>query len=1594
MSGLENIIGGSTPLPLEDLVDSSAKEVALNSKDRAHLASMAATLSEGDIVRDFTSIQAELSLGESETLNNIIQDRVFRDKAKNEEALNSFISSPDVPLQLREEAARQWQEGVHPLQEAKTSPILVAEKTLAEDSDGNDEQELLRMDLGTALDEVIEYNQYINNLINSEATHDDPNTARTLVEFAELMVPFTEGTQVGQVLREFRESTTGEESGKLKGLLLSGSAKMELREAMSKLPIEQRKEMSKVLWDIMVQHQGVLFTDENKMFAADFMRSVFLEGEYDTVDKWIDNAISILDATIIGGPIAKAIKGAGTAIKGAKAGKKADEISATQEAIKALEPKRAVVDDSLADETVEAEEGFINITTDGEFVQIDQIKNREKQNAGKNGASRARRQNVTTDVSPVSVSQTLKDTNPEKARQIHELAAKSNEVAQAAYGTKPVEAMANDLLPKPANIDGVVNARPANMDQFDVMEKVDPDLWNFQINDGAIYYTQNEKRAMESSVRNDFQNATGLTYNDSVSSMERIANGVKINAVYSTSNSGYSSPQALLSMARDALRGRGVSDKNITLMRKVGGRYVPVSKTSTEVGDYVAQVRYDYRFTPGDVEEWDNLTTKFNIFDTFRFTMTKDQGTLTRSLFDPATILDPHLSKGAAVAIDKATGLEKRLFDMGRIFAKQYAKLPKDRRMKVEAWIKKANAQGLDGTLRELKAYGLDDAEVNMIRQWRQVWDNLYWLENRDLVKTLRSRGFMNYVDKGTDTNLFAKPVARSAIKGDTVKYYDPATDTIKVLKGEDLTNVYRNKGQMARLRQPMQVGDEVAEFVLDEGNKLRALTDDDMVLNYRKGYYQVQYKDPWFITKEVVDSSGRTLYKKAIASAGTRADAQRMAERMSAVDQKSVYDFRAGRNERDGNDYWDVQVSGGRTAQRVRGKRLEDANSNVTDPNFEHILDPVEALTKSVRSTARRTSLRDYLEAYKARFIQQYRDVLPKDDFGQLKFPENLDQLDPQGKFSGKKVLRDARTNFEYIKYLESGYVNAIDESYKGFMNVISNLVGDVGLAKLSSGIREAGKIAPGQQAKNISFKAYLAANPLRQQIVQSHQAIRLSFMFPKYMGTKYLPQMSAMAWGMRTGKAPTALLKSAGWTEDEFAQVLKDFKRSGLSSAVDANNLVRGDLQKLADVSLAEKGLGAIGAPLRWSQMVGFDFGEWVNITSAWLAFRNDAVIKHGSKFGGDVADEVSAAARNYTYNMNMAGDMPYNQNALNMIFQFMQVPHKAFLQYTNRNFTKAQRYRLAALDSAMWGVPLVGVGTPLYSMIAEDLPENEVARNAILYGLEDLILNSSIEAISGVKTDIDFSSLAPNDLHGLASTMWGMMSTDIGEIIANSPSGQLFFGGNPRITNAMKDAARLMHFDPSIHPDPMDLSTTAVEFSKIASGMSNFYKMKLAMEYGIIRNGYGKVIDDDVTSTEALALLWGFSTKDAKKMREVNTQIYNDSKSLKDDVEKMFKETVRQLSQKDLTPEQVRAQIKLLNFGALAWKDTPKAKEIWGNLVKKHAKSNEDIIIKRLMEHHEIVDEGVVEAMIRDSGVSEDSRDRLLNILELRRKAMDIE
>ncbi|KAJ4610037.1 hypothetical protein HRR86_009592, partial [Exophiala dermatitidis] len=56
--------------------------------------------------------------------------------------------------------------------------------------------------------------------------------------------------------------------------------------------------------------------------------------------------------------------------------------------------------------------------------------------------------------------------------------------------------------------------------------------------------------------------------------------------------------------------------------------------------------------------------------------------------------------------------------------------------------------------------------------------------------------------------------------------------------------------------------------------------------------------------------------------------------------------------------------------------------------------------------------------------------------------------------------------------------------------------------------------------------------------------------------------------------------------------------------------------------------------------------------------------------------------------------------------------------------------------------------------------------------------------------------------------------LFTTDVGTILASTPSGQLLFGNNPRITNFAKTAARYFNLIDD-YEDPTTFSQVALQF-----------------------------------------------------------------------------------------------------------------------------------------------------------------------------------
>jgi len=1163
----------------------------------------------------------------------------------------------------------------------------------------------------------------------------------------------------------------------------------------------------------------------------------------------------------------------------------------------------------------------------------------------------ARKRYVQSRVQPVSLAENYRNTNPTKARAANQIAGSdtTGQASQALYGTTRTEAVANDALGGIHRSDDLMQNRVGMPDAYTPARPrpANPRVMDVTDSNGAIYLTDQEKLRTATRVINDFNHVMGLTTRTEMSiprAADELANTFNIGVVYGPRDGGWSSGADAVAKVKTSLRDYGVADQDITLMTRVGDDYAPINmRDATEGGDYLVRVDYPYTFNAADIQDWSDLDVLWNFLDRIPHMTAGRHGSMQRHILDAHSMLHPNITLGANVSVDRSAQLEKTLVQLTKTFSEKYNKLSKTSQVALEREIKRANREGRNATETSLRAGGWGDEEVSALRSWREVWDTMYWLENQDMIKTLRNRNYRVLEDASSDTRLFVKELPRNQA-GSFKRAYDSQTGEMVNLDAAQLSDLYGKGGSVAALRSPMVIGEEAAEFVIARnqpgGPYARRLRDDDQILNYREGYYTVYYQDPKFIDRIVRDSKGNILKRGAVATAGDTSSATRFVKRFQDEAEPGVeYVVRDSRDRvrLDSDDNWNLQEAQGRTAQRVRGERLEDSTSPIYDEAHNHVMGPVDSLIRSARNVATRVPMRDYLEATKTRAVHQYGHMFPKNKFGQPEFPKSSKDIRADLAFG--KEAADARTTVEYLNALEYGYINQLDETIKMAFRALADAAGKKNLTMTERALDFAGQYGgPTRIGRGAAFTLYLALNPLRQIIVQAHQSIQLFARHPRYVVNGLAGDMGAVLEYKASGNVKAMARLATGRTEEELIQLARAYDASGLSASIDKSSLVRGTLSEIADSTSAGayrrspvgRAVGLVAQGIGISRKVGFDLGEEISMLSSWLTHYDLAKRRVGARDLTKVElDRVSAQARDYTYNMNRAGDMPYNENMLGIVFQFMQVPHKAFLQMTtNRNLTRMQKAKLAAWNLVVYGGP---PGSVMTGMLSPLLPEEGEIREAVLQGMEGYMFNKIASLMYGEDVSIDYSSLAAVNQTGLLEFITNLWTTDIGKTLADSPAGSLVAGNNPRITNFMRTAAEYFHFVEPAAQEPVTTSQLFMEFGKLSSGFSNIFRAKVALEYGKKYNSFGGVTDSNVNTPEAIAAAFGLQSLGEARKYWASSEIYGSRKQFDEDVKEWYRLVKRSLAREGITNEEAEFNRRVLNVAAEQFKDTPRALEI---------------------------------------------------------------
>lgn len=1411
-----------------------------------------------------------------------------------------IMANPELPDEDKA-AVLSTVTGATPDTNMSTLDVLAQEMYLVDDADESEEAFDSRSMMVDIISEVNDIKKQQQAIINGYRMGQDQSTLDMVADLGELMVPMAEWIQIDQLAREFGVPYSD--------AILMGEQKQALYELIEKVPMDQKLDFTRKVLDVISNNDTVVFSDGNILSSLEVLERMTVDNDYSDAGRWFDNIISVLDVIGVGTLLASAAKTPARAAKISRLQREAQLFRGTPE-------PRAEEVFTRPDDTLElTEEMRVPTALEVEARSFTP----EVQTTAPDLEAEAKAWMTRTEVDPASPAQVFKETSPNAARGAHTSVAldTTDEAAEALYGTTKTEALAHDLLPE-VDTRSVVPNKVVHDGPY--YEQPKP-LRQIQERDGNAYLTGREIKTVREKVIRGLENVEGMVpHKESLIIRLNDDGTTTFRMAYRPVDSGFKTADRAMENAMYAFRDYGLTEKEIVLLQRTKDGWVPTTqkelaakaelraaftkakkKIPAELKelDYAVAIDYNYKFTPSDLDIWDRLYPKNNLLDRLPPMMARtNSGSLTQHLVDPNSVMPPQIVEPASALLDRSVAMKKlfvETFNEGVI--QPINKMKKDRRAMVEEYIKEANLREIKFDLVDLRARGFNSEEIEVLKEWRRANDALWHAANSDVAQTLRNRGFKIYTDN-QNNHLVVKPISRNQVGANTW-FYDPITDVVENLRPEGLDDFYAKGGTFARLSEPMQINGEWIDTIkvanTPERGYLRGVRTDEKVLAYRDGYYPVMYDANWFLTKVVKGRNGQE-FRKTVASAQREADILHAQKQLQATEPDAVFEARRDRRNniqrysQMAEDGWDIAVASGMSMQRVRGERLVDAGVDLHKAGHSNLLDPMEAVKIQINQLSQRVVLRTYLDSVKQRWINNYFDELglKPNKFGEKWFPDNIAQIERNPGVK-QKTVADARSIFNYVHHLENSYINYIDETWRATLNYFAETLDTLGWAKASTALQSVSRSSPSSVSKGAAFKLYLAANPARQLIIQGHQSVQLQAINPRYF---YGP----LQWDIyRVNK-----VMRGDRSDPDAVLMYEEIVKSGILEAVDANNLVRQDTLQLAARTNTQKILNVANKPLEVSQKYGFDIGEQTVLVTSWLTHYDAKIKEVGRKtLTRRELDQVAGKARAFTYNMNRAGDMPYNQNSLAIIAQFLQVPHKALLQmFTNRALTKRQRAQLIAFNTIMYGVP---TGLITYTGLKPG-PE----RDMIEAGLEDVLLNGIATWATGEEQQVDFGDLAPTNAYGLYDMVTTMATTDIFTLIKDSPSGSLIFGQNPRLTEAFKTGARYFNLiddydDPELDTKFTDVATATLQ---IFSGASNAFKARYAAQTDQKISSLGNLTDSDVTDFEAAMQFFGFRTKTETGSQEIRQIMYGDKDFTTTDVTLWYTELKRHLARRGMT------------------------------------------------------------------------------------------
>lgn len=587
-----------------------------------------------------------------------------------------------------------------------------------------------------------------------------------------------------------------------------------------------------------------------------------------------------------------------------------------------------------------------------------------------------------------------------------------------------------------------------------------------------------------------------------------------------------------------------------------------------------------------------------------------------------------------------------------------------------------------------------------------------------------------------------------------------------------------------------------------------------------------------------------------------------------------------------------------GEMDRKFQGERSEQLRSPVegTEENplismkNSQLLDPLSATSHGIGQATRSRYFGDMKISVADQFITEFGDLMsvPLEELRKypmyyLHNPQWSQTVTDGARLSAAQAIQ--KTTLEFVGS-QSPFGKQLQLMGSKLMGQVYSVAGQGGVAKLDTVQKMIDTRDPASYLRAWAFRAKMGVFNVQQLFVQAQGLAHITAIAP----THALQSMSAYPFtrALMLNDAPEILEGIAQTRMTKLGWTAKDFKESyGLLKSTGWYNVGReaAYIDDMTDPKLYE---GAVGKWLDKSAIFFTETERMIRITAGHAAYREWRSANPRAILDNRARGEVLSRADTLTLNMTNASKASWERGVLSVPAQFQSYGVRMFEQMWGGQLSTAEKARVIAMNSALYGIPVGLSGATAYPLY-EDIKAYALRND---YDVSNTFLEAMVEGIPHMMASIvgagDFNfgqRYGPGGISLLKDIMAGdKTATEIAMGPGGSVLPDIFLNAIPAGMVAAVKAVSGQEYIPEVN-DMVDALRTITSVNSV-------HRVYAAMMYGKYVSRKGMVLSDSTPMAATISAITGLQPSefsDAMIMRKDLKDLNEYQKDVQSEIQK---------------------------------------------------------------------------------------------------------